>query len=104
MTPDQADQILLTLASTWNTKISDPTIITWRNRLATLDYNHACTAVNQLADTSHWWPSWAQMKEAADAAKRAAGPMFEALPPAGEALSVKEQRAALAEARATLTR
>ena len=47
MTPDQADQILLILASTWNTKISDLTIAVWRNRLATLDYNHAQTAVNQ---------------------------------------------------------
>ena len=104
MTPDQADQILLTLAATWNTKISDPTIIMWRNRLQQLDYNHTQTAVNHLADTSKWWPAWSEIVDATNAAKRAAGPVYEALQVSGVVLSAEENRAKLAECRVTLDR
>lgn len=63
MTPNQADQTLLHLATTWNTKITDPTIATWRKRLQNHDYTTTNQAINQLADTNKHWPAWSEIIE-----------------------------------------
>lgn len=101
MTPDEADQVLFTMAAVWPTKLDDNTIAVWRNRLHRYDFEHVILAIDQLADTEEWWPAWAKLAEGVAAAKRAAEPEWKALPP-GKIADDAEVRAAIREARETL--
>ena len=101
MTPDEADQALFTMAAVWPGKIDDATIAVWRNRLQRYEFEHVILAVDQLADTENWWPSWSKITEGAAAAKRAQAPVWKALPPVKPSTE-DEVRAAIREARETL--
>jgi len=102
MTKDEADHLLFLMTAIWPTKISDPTLMVWRDRLAGLDPDIATEAVNQLADASKYWPSWSEMSELAAAIKRRAPAPKEL--PAGPWLSKAEMLERVAETRAMLNR
>lgn len=102
MTPDEADQVLFTMAAVWPGKIDDTTIAMWRNRLDRYHADEVYQAIDRLADTAKWWPSWSELVEAVDAVKRANARTWEALPPAGELASEDEAREAIREAREAL--
>lgn len=102
MTPDEADQVLFTMASVWPGKIDDTTIAMWRNRLNRYHADEVYQAIDRLADTAKWWPSWSELVEAVGAVKRANAASFKPLPPAGELASKDDARAALRQAREAL--
>jgi len=102
MTNDEVDRLLFTMTAIWPGKISDPTLMVWRDRLAGLDPDVATEAVNQLADASKYWPSWSEMSELAAAIKRRAPAPKEL--PAGPWLSKAEMLERVAETRAMLNR
>ena len=102
MTNDEVDRLLFTMTAIWPGKISDPTLMVWRDRLTNLDPDVASEAVNQLADTKKYWPAWAEMSELAAAIKRRAPAPKEL--PAGPWLSKAEMLERVAETRAMLNR
>jgi len=102
MTNDEVDRLLFTMTAIWPGKISDPTLMVWRDRLAGLDPDVATEAVNQLADASKYWPSWSEMSELTAAIKRRAPAPKEL--PAGPWLSKAEMLERVAETRAMLNR
>tara|TARA_R100000808_G_scaffold4752_3_gene15083 strand:+ start:17330 stop:17674 length:345 start_codon:yes stop_codon:yes gene_type:complete len=77
VTPDEAKHALLAMSQAWPTKISDPTLHLWNNRLTRLDFAQTIKAIDQLMDTSKFWPAWSELKETVDAIKRAETPMYE---------------------------
>jgi len=100
MTRDEVDRLLFTMTAIWPGKISDPTLMVWRDRLTNLDPDVASEAVNQLADTKKYWPAWAEMSELAAAIKRRAPAPKEL--PVGPCLSKAESLEQIAEIRAGL--
>ena len=102
MTSDEVDRLLFTMTAIWPGKISDPTLMVWRDKLAALDPDVASEAVNQLADTKKYWPAWAEMSELAAAIKRRAPAPKELL--AGPWVSKDEALEQIAGIRAGLNR
>ena len=102
MTKDEADHLLFLMTAIWPTKISDPTLMVWRDKLAGLDPDIATEAVNQLADASKYWPSWAEMSEVTAAIRRRTPAPKEL--PVGPCLSKAEMLERVAETRAMLNR
>lgn len=103
MTKDEADRLLFTMTAIWTTKISDPTLMVWRDRLTNLDPDIASEAINQLADTSKYWPSWSELSELAAAIKRRTASVYKSLP-AGRVLPKVEALKRIAEIRVMLKR
>ena len=103
MTSDEVDRLLFTMTAIWPGKISDPTLMVWRDRLTNLDPDIATEAVNQLADTNKRWPSWSEVSDAAAAIKRRTVSTYKSLP-AGPLLPKAEALEKIAEMRALLKR
>ena len=97
MTGDEADQTLMLCAAQWPGKITDPTLMLWRERLLEQDHGRIQRAIHRLAKSHDWWPSWSHVLEADRAEQRAIIPE-RALP---EAVN-SEPPATLAEAREAL--
>ena len=102
MTRDEVDRLLFTMTAIWPGKISDPTLMVWRDRLTNLDPDVASEAVNQLADTKKYWPAWSELSELAAAIKRRTPAPKELL--AGPCLSKDEALEQIAGIRAGLNR
>ena len=101
MTPDEAKHALLAMSQAWPTKISDPTLHLWNNRLTRLDFAQTIKAIDKLMDTSKFWPSWAELKETVDAINNGTKADWQ-LEPVANPASLSEARRHLAEMRATL--
>jgi hypothetical protein len=102
MTPDEADQVLLTLSATWpHNNMTDATITLWRQRLQGRNHLHTATAVERLTDQLDWWPTWAQLSAGIASARLADGPMWRQLERPG-ALSADESLGRVKALRATL--
>ena len=102
MTNDEVDRLLFTMTAIWPGKISDPTLMVWRDRLASLDPDVASEAINQLADTSKYWPAWSELSELVAAIKRRTPAPKEL--PVGPCLSKAESLEQIAEIRAARNR
>jgi len=102
MTNDEVDRLLFTMTAYWPGKISDPTLMVWRDKLAALDRDVATEAVNQLADTKKYWPAWAEMSEVTAAIRRRTPAPKEL--PVGPCLSKAESLEQIAEIRAARNR
>ena len=70
MTEEEAAKTLFLMSSIWTQKVSDPTLIIWRDKLTRYPYHMAEEAVHRLADANKFFPSWAEMKEMIDLVKR----------------------------------
>lgn len=103
VTPDDADRTLMLFAAQWPGTVSDPTLLLWRQRLQSHDAAHVAEAVDRLAKTCKWWPSWSEVEEAVAAVKRASLPVYAELD-AGDSRRVTRKRGVecVAEARRIL--
>jgi len=102
MTNDEVDRLLFTMTAIWPGKISDPTLMVWRDKLTNLDPDVASEAINQLADTSKYWPAWSELSELVAAIKRRTPAPKEL--PTGRKVSKDEALKHLAGCRAVLNR
>tara|TARA_B110000285_G_C14863213_1_gene485574 strand:- start:184 stop:501 length:318 start_codon:yes stop_codon:yes gene_type:complete len=103
MTNEEADKILFHLSSVWpQSKILDATIMSWHQRLTNMDYGLTSAALTRLADTEKWWPSMATVVTEVSALKRAAEPMWKALPSTGKPVSKEKLLADIAKLRDTV--
>ncbi len=102
MTRDEVDRLLFTMTAIWPGKISDPTLMVWRDRLTNLDPDVASEAVNQLADTRKYWPAWSELSELTAAIRRRTPAPKEL--PVGPCLSKAEALEQIAGIRAGLSR
>ena len=80
MTPDESQRVLLAMSQAWPTKVSDPTLRLWANRLTRLEFTDAIAAIDRLMDTSKYWPAWSELHEMYAAVRRAARPVWELEP------------------------
>jgi|SaaInlV_165m_DNA_1040744.scaffolds.fasta_scaffold04681_1 hypothetical protein len=103
MTNEEADRILFGMSSVWpQSKILDATIMSWHQRLSAMDYELTRKAMDRLAATEEWWPAMSTVVAEVAALKRAAEPMYKALPPSGNPVSKEKLLADIAKLRDTV--
>ena len=102
MTEDHADYVLAKLSVVFpNKTLTVEEVKFWIGKLAPYEFDDGMDAVELIADSSKFWPSWSEFRECLNACRRRHD--VKALPaPSTEPASLEEVRRHLSEIRARL--
>ena len=102
MTEDHADYVLAKLSVVFpNKTLSVEEVKFWIEKLTPYELEDGVEAVGMIADSSKFWPSWAEFREYLNVCRRSHDTP-ELPPPVWNALTIEETRKRIAEARAMI--